>query len=517
MTAPLPTFVIAAALFITAYLYVRRRRESGKLFPPGPSGLPIIGNLFDVPVDFQWLKYSEWSKKFGSDIVHLDVGGMPVVVLHSSEACYDLLERRSSEYSSRADTPMLDLMGWEFQITSMKYGPRWREHRRAFHSFFNVDTVRHFRPRQQRATHTFLRRMLDASSSDLRKELRFMVASTIMDITYGIDALPENDPYTQVADRAFNAGAIAAVPNSYLVNIFPILLHLPEWMPGTGFKKHARKWRPVTEEMVNAPFEETMRRMASDSARSSFVSLSLEKTRAKNDLAQEEIVKNTAAIMYIGAMDTTVATLLSFTLHMLENPEIAMRARLELDSVLEPGRLPEFDDEERLPYTTAVVKETLRMYPAAPVAVPHQHTGETDDVYRGFTIPRGSVVIPNVWAMAHDEMAYPEPYIYKPERFLTVDGKLNPAIRDPTSFVFGFERRVCPGKHMALASIWLTIASTLRVYTIEKAKRSDGTTIEPKREYKSSTLQSPEAFECNFVPRSEAAVRMIRESMDQIL
>ncbi|KAL1755741.1 cytochrome P450 [Schizophyllum commune] len=495
MAAPLPSFTIATAVLP---------------LPPGPSGLPIVGNLFDVPVDFRWLKYAEWSKKFDSDVIHLDVGGMPVIVLHSFEACFDLLERRSNEYSSRADTPMLDLMGWEFQITTMKYGRR--DHRRAFHSFFNIDTVRRFRPRQQRATHAFLRRMLDASSQDLRKELRFMVASTIMDITYGIDALPEHDPYTQVADRAFDAGAIAAVPNSYLVNIFPMMMHLPEWMPGAGFKKHARKWRPVTEEMVNAPFEETLRRMASDSARSSFVSLSLEKARAKDDLAQEDVVENTAAIMYIGAMDTTVATLLSFALHMLESPEIAKRAQFELDSVLEPGKLPEFDDEDRLPYTMAVVKETMRMYPAAPVAVPHQHTGDTDDVYRGFAIPRGSVVIPNVWAMAHDELAYPEPYIYKPERFLTDDGKLNPAVRDPASFVFGFGRRVCPGKHMALASIWMTIASTLRVYNIEKVKQPDGTTIEPKREYKSSTLQSPDAFECILVPRSEDSIRMIRKS-----
>ncbi|KAL1663539.1 cytochrome P450, partial [Schizophyllum commune] len=370
-----PTFAITATLLVAAYLYLRRRRESGKPLPPGPPGLPIVGNLFDVPVDFQWLKYAEWSKEFGSDFIHLDVGGMPVIVLHSFEACFDLLERRSSEYSSRADTPMLDLMGWEFQITSMKYG-KSREHRRAFHTFFNIDTVRRFRPRQQRATHTFLRRMLDASSNDLRKELRFMAASTIMDITYGIDALPENDPYTQVADRAFNAGAIAAVPNSYLVNIFPILLHLPEWMPGTGFRKHARKWRPVTEKMVEAPFEETMRRMVSDSARNSFVSLSLEKARTKGDLAEEEVVKNTAAIMYIGAMDTTVATLLSFTLHMLENPEIAKRAQLELASALEAGRLPEYDDEERLPYTIAVVKETMRMYPAAPVVWLVEHAGK---------------------------------------------------------------------------------------------------------------------------------------------
>ena len=71
---------------------------------------------------------------------------------------------------------------------------------------------------------------------------------------------------------------------------------------------------------------------------------------------------------------------------------------------------------------------------------------------------------------------------------LRADGTLDPGVRDPSAAAFGFGRRICPGRHMALSSVWHAIASILRVYNIEKAKRPDGTVIEPVREYKSSLL-----------------------------
>ncbi|KAL1736200.1 cytochrome P450 [Schizophyllum commune] len=348
-------------------------------------------------------------------------------------------------------------------------------------------------------------------------ELRFMVASIVMDVTYGIHAKPENDPYIEAADRSFHEASIAALPNSYWVNVFPLLKHVPDWMPGAGFKRHAKICKKDTEQMVDAPFKEAIRLMTADPARTSFVSLSLEKARAKGDAAQEEVIKNTAGITYSGAMDTTVATLLNFTLHMLENPEIQRRAQEELDSVLEPGRLPDFDDEEKLPYVTAIIRETMRIHPVAPMAVPHVYSGDVDDVYHEYTIPRGSILIPNVWAITHDEVTYPDPYLFRPERFLTPEGKLDPTVRDPSSLVSGFGRRICPGRHLALASAWITVASVLRVYNIQQAKRPDGSTIPAVREYKSSILQSPEVFDCQFVPRNaESLVIIEATSMQEV-
>ncbi|KAL1696142.1 cytochrome P450 [Schizophyllum commune] len=459
MSATSSVVFLLAAFYAAVYLHSRRKRNAKLPLPPGPPGLPFVGNLLDLPFDFQWRKLAEWSKQYG-------VGGNSMIGLQSFEACFDLLERRSSSYSSRADTPMLDLMGWGFQLAGLKYGPWWRAHRRAFHNLFNIESVRRFLPQEKKATNIFLRRMLHASTRDLRRELRFMVASIVMDVTYGIHAKPENDPYIEAADRSFHEASIAALPNSYWVNVFPLLKHVPDWMPGAGFKRHAKICKKDTEQMVDAPFKETIRLMTADPARTSFVSLSLKKARAKGDAAQEEVIKNTAGITYSGAMDT-----------------IQRRAQEELDSVLEPGRLPDFEDEGRLPYITAIIREAMRIHPVTPMAVPHVYSGDVDDVYHGYTIPRGSILIPNVWAITHDEVTYPDPYLFRPERFLTPEGKLDPTVRDPSSLVFG--------------SCAYTTFSKLNV---RMAVRSP---------------PSPEIFDCQFVPRNAESLAIIEATSMQ--
>jgi cytochrome P450 len=80
---------------------------------------------------------------------------------------------------------------------------------------------------------------------------------------------------------------------------------------------------------------------------------------------------------------------------MLKYPAVQARAQAELDAVLGPTRLPDFADRVQLPYITALVSETLRWIPVAPLAVPHTTT--SDDVYRGFFIPRGTTVMQNTW------------------------------------------------------------------------------------------------------------------------
>ena len=162
---------------------------------------------------------------------------------------------------------------------------------------------------------------------------------------------------------------------------------------------------------------------------------------------------------------------------MVNFPEAQCKAQEELDRVLQ-GRLPQLSDEADLPYITAVAKEVLRWQPVTPLGafplvnlywrpdhsngastpgVPHVVT--EDDVYKGFHIPKNSIVMANAWlvsnitaesyqlfslqhrSMLHDEEIYPDPSNFRPERFLTEDGQLDPKIRDPTTVAFGFGRR----------------------------------------------------------------------------
>jgi len=114
---------------------------NGLPLPPGPKGYPLIGNLFNMPVDMPWLVYDEWCKTYG-DMVYFNVLGQNFVILSSLKRTADLFEKRSSNYSDRMRMPMMvELMGWDSLFSLIPYGPWWRKHRRLFHQYFHSNAV----------------------------------------------------------------------------------------------------------------------------------------------------------------------------------------------------------------------------------------------------------------------------------------------------------------------------------------------------------------------------------------
>ena len=103
-------------------------------------------------------------------------------------------------------------------------------------------------------------------------------------------------------------------------------------------------------------------------------------------------------------------------------PEVQQRAREELDRVIGPTRLPELSDRDQLPYVNAVLKEALRWHVPVPLSLPHMSTEE--DVYQGYRIPKGTIVIPNTWCVIS---------LYYSERSLTVY-PIGPCYMTPKSF-----------------------------------------------------------------------------------
>ncbi|KAJ7251370.1 cytochrome P450 [Mycena rebaudengoi] len=502
-------FLAFAAL---ALLYFKHRRSPHFPLPPGPKKLPLFGNLFDLPSKFEWETYAKWSKEFGSDIIHLSVAGKSIIILSSVDVIFDLLDQRSAIYSDRPRSTMMnELMGFEFAFVTMRYGDKWREHRRLFHSAFHLTASRRFRPQQVNASHDLLRRLLENPDDEVMKHIKHMNGALIMSIAYGIETLPSNDPYMETAEAAIDALAQAAVPGRYLVDVIPVLKYVPAWFIGAGFKRQAREWKKLTDKMAQLPFQTAKRLVVDGTAPPSYVSDKLQEIDENQDREHpEKVIQDTAANMYAAAFDTTSAALGTFILAMLANPDVQKRAQEEIDAVVREGHLPSFDDEESLPYVSAIVKEVLRWKPATPIGVPHAVAVE--DTYRGYRIPAGSIVVPNTWAMLYDEIEYPDPYKFNPDRFL-LNGQLNPAVRDP-SLVFGFGRRVCPGRHMAQSTLWITVASLLAVFNITKAIGEDGKILEPSYEYHSAIISMPFPFKCSIKPRSNAAAGLIRSTLN---
>ncbi|KAK7440646.1 hypothetical protein VKT23_016995 [Stygiomarasmius scandens] len=511
----MPSHLVVLSLpfaFSLVFLFLQRRYRASKRLPlpPGPKKLPLIGNLLDMPTTFEWEQYDKWCKELNTPILHLSVAGTSIVVMNTAEVAEDLLDKHSVIHSNRPRLVMVnELMGWNFSFGLMEYGDEWRAQRKLFQQEFSPIASERFQPLETQVAHQFLVRMLE-QPEDFVLHIRHLAASTILGIAYGIDVLPSNDPYVEAAENALESLGLGIAPGAFLVESIPLLKYVPEWMPGAGFKRKAKEWAKYSRIMREMPFDAAKEEIDKGTAKPSFTSYLLESLEALEGLdkkEKEKLVQSTAATMYTGATDSTVSVLSTFILAMLANPEAQRLAQEQIDSVVPPGEMPKFSDMDRLPYVSAIVKETLRWQNVTPLGIPHASTEE--DVYMGYRVPKGSIMVANIWAILHNENTYPDPHSFKPERFLGRDGKINPDIKDPDTVLFGFGRRICPGRFMGYSSIWISVASMLATLHFSKPTDKDGNIIQPTYEYVSSLACVPAPFKVSIEPRSKQVEEMI--------
>lgn len=186
-------------------------------------------------------------------------------------------------------------------------------------------------------------------------------------------------------------------------------------------------------------------------------------------------------------------------------PEIQRKAQEEIDQVIGNSRLPKYSDKDSLPYISAIVKESFRWHTVVPMAAPH--TTDADDIVNGYYIPKGTSLLPNVWWFTHDPAVYSNPSEFNPSRFLGP----NPD-PDPAQYVFGYGRRICPGRYLALSSTWVTIARALAVFDIGKGVDEYGHEIEQTIKHVPGLVTRVEPFKATFKPRSPQHEALIRQS-----
>ncbi|KAF7374531.1 O-methylsterigmatocystin oxidoreductase [Mycena sanguinolenta] len=396
-------------------------------FPPGPSPYPIIGNYHDIPTKLPWLAYTKWGIQYGSDIIHASALGQHIVVVNSVRTAVEIFEKRAHLYSGRPILAMVELMGWDFSFVMLPGGDKWRDDRKMFHQQFRQDVSRNYHPIQMKKVHLLLQELL-SSPQEFREHLKTLAAAIIMAAVYGYEVQPTNDHFVGLAEDAMKRVSDSVFPGAMAVNTFPILRYLPSWMPGADFKRFAAECRQLIKEMREAPFNFVKQNIRDGTDSTSVVARLLE-----NNRYDEDAIKDVAGTAYAGGADTTVSSLASFFLAMALYPDVQKKAQTEIDTVIGTDRLPEFEDRPSLPFIEAVYRELMRWKPVLPLGVAHASTA--DDVYDGYFIPKGTVVIPNIWAMTRDESIYSEPERFNPDRFFTADGKLND---DDTVLAFGF-------------------------------------------------------------------------------
>ncbi|THV03792.1 cytochrome P450 [Dendrothele bispora CBS 962.96] len=194
----------------------------------------------------------------------------------------------------------------------------------------------------------------------------------------------------------------------------------------------------------------------------------------------------------------TFATSATFILAMALNPEVQKKAQAEIDRVIGTDKVPTIADASKLPYTMAVLKETMRWHPPVPLSIPRRTT--QDDTFNKYFIPKDTVVIPNLWAVSRS-VANPEQF--NPDRYL--DKNMSSSIPDPSEWAFGMGRRICPGRYLAENSLKAIVTGILATFDILPPENE---IILP--EFTSTHVSYPKPFRCQIRPRSQEKEQLIK-------
>ncbi|KAI0092990.1 cytochrome P450 [Irpex rosettiformis] len=491
------TTVLSATVFVA---FLRRKKHTASL-PPGPPAEPLIGHLRLMPNENDRDEvFYQWSRKYG-DVFSLQVLGQTIIVLNSEKSANELLEKRSAQYSDRPPFPIFDRIGWKGGLLFSRYGTEeFTYQRKMCNLALQKSTIPACREFQVEEIDIMLKGLLD-HPKDFDQVLHRATAGIMFASIYGLHIKSYDDVFIGIANDIARVVYESSRPS--LLDVSPYFEQLPEWFPGAWFIRHIKEAAPVLHRIIHLPYDKALKAMASGEAPTSFVQQQLEAIAEGNQRDGENtrrLLRLAASQMIGGGMETTWDTLVFFIVCMMQNPDAQKQAQAEIDRVVGRDKLPEFEHRDALPY--------LGLHPVIPQGMPHRNM--KDDYYEGMYIPEGAIILANARSLTQDEKNYHEPSLFKPSRFLPQpDGA---GEKFPISAVFGWGRRICPGRHLAAANLWLAIARILSVFDIKKPIDTNCHTIDQTIRFHTGITRHPEPFLCDIVPRDEKASVLVQES-----
>ncbi|KAI6042946.1 cytochrome P450 [Pisolithus marmoratus] len=486
-----PSLVVGVLCGIAFSLWMAIRIRGGQLpYPPGPKRLPFIGNALDINLKEPHITYTQWATQYGG-IVYSRILNQDFVIVSCENIARNLADQRSTIYSDRPQSPLYKLFGVDRMTFVLKYCNEWRTHRKLFHLNLKPEVVDQY----QDLYLNNARRLLDnlkQNGAKFSEHIHLYTGAIALELTYGRRIEGKNDPIISMATSLGVILSEETTPEkSGLLMAFPMLQYLPAWFPGLGFKRYAKASRKMARALADLPYNTAKQQMAAG-----ILPQCLLHDFFTHGDVEEASTKDAAAGVYLAAAESNAAVLETLVMAMILHPDVQRKVHAELDAVVGKGNLPTFADKPRLPYLQAVMFELLRWQPVFPLGFPHATAA--NDIYEGYYIPKGCIVIFNLWAMTRN---CSDPERFDPMRHLTPDGEIIPQARQNHGMQFGFGRRACPGRVFAENALWAAAATMLSSLKFERAKDSSGNYIDIELAFTHGQASHPLPFECSITNR----------------
>ncbi|XP_068669751.1 geraniol 8-hydroxylase-like [Aristolochia californica] len=457
-----------AAVFIVLYLKLLVRWKNGSLrVPPGPRGVPLLGYLPFLDPELH-SGFAELAKTYGP-ILSLKLGNKLGIVVTSSSLAKEVLRDHDTTFANR-DVPaaarVISYGGSDIAWTP--HGPEWRMLRkvcvREMLGTASLDSVYYLRRREMRATVSHIYSKV-GGTVNVGEQMFLTILNVITSMLWG--GTVEGEERTSIGSEFRQVvGEITELlgkPN--LSDFFPGLAKFDV----QGLQRQMKGLFLRFDGIFNSIIEHRLKKdreggKVDEEKSKDFLQFML-KLKDEGDQKTPFTMVHLKALlmdMVVGGTDTTSNMIEWAMAHMVDKPVVMKKVQDELERVVGRGNIVEESHVSKLHYLDAVVKEVLRLHPALPLLVPHCPSQSC--TVGGYTIPEGSRVFVNVWAIHRDPSIWPSPLEFDPERFTQPTAKWDYSGNDFHYFPFGSGRRICAGITMAQRMMMYALASLVHSF-----------------------------------------------------
>ncbi|CAK1588382.1 unnamed protein product [Parnassius mnemosyne] len=441
-------------------------------FPPGPKWLPIIGSASEVyklreKTGYLYKAVKELSSMYcdGGPVIGLKIGKDKIVMVNSLEANKEMLH--NEDIDGRPKGIFYQTRTWgERRGVLLTDGELWKEQRR-----FLIKHLKEFgfgRKGMGEIAHNeacyMINDVKEILNSGDNKNCIYMhnffntyILNTLWTMMAGIRYQASDPQLKLLQDLMFDLFRAVDMVGAVFSH-FPILSIIAPTL--SGYKEfiriHKRLWKFLRDEI--AKHKENL---DAGTEITDFMGVYLRVLRenGEKDTYSEGQLVAMCMDMFMAGTETTSKSMSFAFSYLVRNQEVQRKAQEEIDRVVGKNRMPTLEDRSNMPYNEAVVHESVRHFMGRTFGVPHRALRNT--TLAGYNIPEDTMVVSNYTNILMDESLYPEPYSFRPERFL-VDGKV---FLPEYYFPFGLSKHRCMGDVLAKCNMFVFTTSMLQKFS----------------------------------------------------
>ncbi|XP_053236393.1 cytochrome P450 2K6-like [Podarcis raffonei] len=459
-TEQIPALCLLILTIIFIWKWGSFWNRSSKNLPPGPTPLPLVGNLHMMDLKRPYRTMLKLSKEHGP-IFRIQMGFQKMVVLTGYETVKEALVNQADAFAERATIPIFEDHARGFGVV-FSHGENWKAMRR-----FSLSTLRDYgmgkRSIEDRIVEecSVLIKTFESYQGQPFETTTIMnaaVANIIVSILLNKRFEYDDATFRKLLKLVNENLQLFGSPSVMLYNIFPALGSL------LGARKTILQNKDEMHTFINTTFIQHLRDLDENDQRSLIDSFLLKQQEEKdkpNGYFHNENLRSLVSNLFAAGMETTATTLRWGLLLMMKYPEIQNKVQEEIAKVVGSSQ-PRIEHRTKMPYVDAVIHEIQRFSDIVPTNIPHATT--VDVTLKGYFIPKGTHIMPLLTSVLHDESQWEKPYQFYPEHFLDSEGKF---IKRDAFMPFSAGRRACLGENLAKMELFLFFTSLLQRFTFQ--------------------------------------------------